>query len=185
MRSRLPSGCYANGHRENVLHGALTHTQTVTLQHGRPSAFPFVVPCWAVFVLPSRIPFAISSALFLLGNSFYSFLSFIPLSSSYLQVVQVLGRSHQRRSGRRRWAGIAADRLELSGGGTAAVEDSLGHSRRVFAPLARVDGGSRRSDDQSGSHCRFRFRPLGGVLDVADRPQRRVRSGAVREEHRR
>lgn len=80
---------------------------------------------------------------------------------------------------------MAADRLELSAGRAAAVKDSLGHGRRVFAPLGRVDGGRRRSDNQSGSHCRFRFRPLGGVLDVPDRPQRRVRSRAIRKKDRR
>lgn len=177
-----------------VLYGALTYPESRS-NTARPSAFPFLVPCWApVFILPSRIPlaiFTISSALFdIIGNIFFdSFISFFFYCYFfYLQVVQVLGRSHHRRIGRRRrwWAAIAADGLELSAGRAAAVNDSvLGHGRRVFAPLGRVDGGRRRSDNQSRSHCRFRFRPLGGVLDVPDRPQRRVRCRTIRKECRR
>lgn len=64
-----------------VLYGALTYPESRS-NTARPSAFPFLVPCWApVFILPSRIPlaiFTISSALFsIMGNIFFdSFISF-------------------------------------------------------------------------------------------------------------
>lgn len=70
-----------------MLYGALT--RTVTLQRGRGHhiAFPFVVPCCALFILPSRIPLLLLSLphfIFILFFSklIYSFIYFFfsPLS---------------------------------------------------------------------------------------------------------